>query len=131
MKNSKIKKELLNELKTNPIISSACSRVGVPKSTFYRWCKNNDFKQQVDTASAEGRATWNDVAESQLISAIKQRSMSAIKYWLDHNHEKYSKRMVEISGNLSVKEELTPEQEALIKKALALAGLSDEAYGNK
>jgi hypothetical protein len=57
--------------------------------------------------------------------------MSAIKYWLDHNHEKYSKRMVEISGNLSVKEELTPEQEALIKKALALAGLNDEAYENK
>ena len=131
MKNSNQRKQLLEELKTNPIVSSACSRVGVPKSNFYRWCKDKDFKKQVDEATAEGRTTWNDVAESQLISAIKQRNLSAIKYWLDHNHEKYSKRMVEISGSLSVKEELTPEQEALIKKALALAGLNDEVYDRK
>lgn len=130
--NTKIRKQILEELKTNPIASSACSRVGVPKSNFYRWCKKDkEFKKQVDEATAEGRSTWNDVAESQLISAIKQRNMSAIKYWLDHNHEKYSKRMVEISGSLSVKEELTPEQEVLIKKALALAGLNDETYDQK
>lgn len=132
MHNKTSKKELLEQFKKNPNVTAVCGRAGISTSTFYRWCqKSKEFKKQVDEAMEAGRQTINDFAESQLIQAIKDRSIPAIKYWLDNNHKKYSKKMIEISGSLSVKEELTPEQEALIKKALALAGLNDESYDQK
>jgi len=63
------------------------------------------------------------MAESQLISAIKDKSMPAITFWLKHHHKAYATR-VEINAHVeSVKEELSPEQIKTVGEALRLAGL--------
>ena len=62
------------------------------------------------------------MAESQLISAIKDKNMTGIIFWLKHNHKSYSTR-IELNGKIRTENKLTPEQEKEIKRALNLASL--------
>lgn len=63
------------------------------------------------------------MAESQLLSAIRDQNMTAIIFWLKHHHKAYATRL-ELSGKLNIdKEILSPEQEELVQNALKLAGL--------
>ncbi len=121
---SEDKKRLLENLKQVPIISVACQKLGIGRSSFYRW-KSEDklFSKEADKALAEGRRLINDLAESQLINAIKEQNMTGIIYWLRNNHPGYADR-IELTHKTE-KEELSPEQKELVKKAIALT------HGNK
>jgi len=125
MRESKRAKELLLEqLKKTPIVQIACDKVGLSRVSFYNWKrKDQEFAKQVDEALLDGRSLVNDLAESQLINAVKDRNITAIVAWLKHNHPSY-KTKVEVEGHLNVIEELTPEQKELVRKALALADLT-------
>lgn len=122
-KTDQTKNLLLEQLRKTPIVEAACQKVGISRMTFYRWKQEDeDFKRQADTALSEGRLLVNDVAEGQLISAVKDRNLSAITYWLRNHHPSYA-------NTLRVKHEvadenLSPEQEALVREALRLASLS-------
>ena len=64
------------------------------------------------------------MAESQLITAIKQGNMTAIIYWLKHHHNTYATR-IELSGTLKHETEaLTAEQQVVVMQALELAGMN-------
>jgi len=94
------KKLLLEQLQKTPIVQIACEKSGVGRATYYRWRNEDpDFAKEADTALKEGRSLVNDMAESQLMSAIRDKNMTAIIYWLKHHHESYTTR-VEISGSL-------------------------------
>lgn len=113
---------MLDQLKKTPVVQIACEKTGIARSTYYRWREEDTaFAQQSDQALAEGVALVNDLAESQLLSAIKDRNISAIFYWLNHRHSAYSNKL-EITAKVK-DESLTAEQEALIKKALEHASL--------
>lgn len=124
--NARIKKEkdkFLEIIKKNPVIQVACERSGVSKATFYRWkADDKEFCDKADTAMSEGKELVSDIAISQLISAIKDKNMHAIRYWLSNHHPDY-KTKVEIAGTIQVEQELSPEQKALVERALSLAGL--------
>ena len=63
------------------------------------------------------------MAESQLLSAIRDKNLTAIIFWLKNHHSAYA-TTVEVDAKLRMdKENLTPEQEVLVKNALKLAGL--------
>ncbi len=47
----------------------------------------------MDIAIAEGVAFVNDMSESQLMTLIKQGNLGAVRLWLTHNHERYTKRV--------------------------------------
>lgn len=113
---------MLEQLKKTPVVQIACEKVGIARSTFYRWKEqNSNFTKEADKALAEGVALINDMAESQLLSAIRDRNISAIFYWLNHRHSSYSNKL-EITAK--VKDEiLSPKQQELIKKALKHASL--------
>jgi len=113
---------MLEQLKKTPVVQIACEKTGIARSTFYRW-KDEDpkFAKEADQALAEGVALVNDMAESQLLSAIRDRNISAIFYWLNHRHSAYSNKL-EITAKVK-DETLSPEQEELIKKALKHASL--------
>ena len=141
MKNSIIKRqngqkeELLAKLKETPVIEVACRKIGIARATYYRWRLNDErFAKEADLALGEGSSLVNDIAESQLLTAIKDQNMTAIIFWLKHHHDTYKTR-VEVDAKLKMdKENLTPEQEALIKNALKLAGLisiSETTEGGK
>lgn len=120
----KDKELLLEKLGITPIIQIACQQVGMGRATYYRWRKRDkEFASKADEALFDGRAFVNDMAESQLISAIKDNNLGAIIFWLRSHHPSYSPK-IEVDARLKIEKEiLTPEQELLVKKALKLAGL--------
>ena len=118
------KKKLLVKLAKLPIVEAACKQTGIPRSTYYRWRKEDEyFSSACDEAIAHSSDLINDMAESQLISAIKDKSMAAISFWLKHHHANYRTR-IEVDANVNtIKQELTSEQESIVREALRLAGL--------
>jgi len=63
------------------------------------------------------------MAKSQLMAAIRDGNLGGIIFWLKHHHPLYATR-VEVTARLKHDDEnLTPEQEALVTKALKLAAL--------
>lgn len=120
----KEKEKVLEALQKTPVVHVACERSGVSKATFYRWREKDPvFAKESDEALSAGKELVSDMAISQLISAIKDKNLGAIKFWLSNHHADY-KTKIEIGGKIEMIQELTPEQKALVDEALALAGLN-------
>ena len=123
MKRNRDKELLLEQLRKIPIITVACEKVGVGKSTVYRWREEDKkFAKNLEEALTEGESLVNDMGESQLISLIKERNLPAIRFWLNHRHAKFRDR-VEITAKFEKQEELTAEQEETVREALRLASI--------
>lgn len=70
MKN--LKNEVIEQLRKTPVIEVACKKIGIGRATFYRWKKKDQkFAEKADFALHEGSQLVNDMAESQLITSIK------------------------------------------------------------
>ena len=118
------KELLVEQLKKTPIIQIACEKLGIGRATYYRW-RNDDqeFSQKADQALKEGSLLVNDMAESQLLAAIRDKNMTAIIFWLKNHHPSYISK-VEVTASYKEREaNLTPEQEAIVEQALKLASL--------
>lgn len=115
---------LLEALQANPIVEAACQKAEVGRSTYYRYRQQDpEFAKKADEALQDGALLMNDMAESYLLSAIKSKNMSAITLWLRTHHPAYAAKL-EISGALKhVREDLTPEQQAVVEEALRLAAI--------
>lgn len=131
MKKNKKRNEFLNELRKIPIIQVACEKVGLSRTSIYRW-KDEDpeFKKEMEQAMVDGEAYVNDMSESQLLTLIKEKDWSAISFWLRHHHNAY-KNKIEITTKNDLDETLSPEQEELVRKALNLAGGQLETNTNQ
>lgn len=122
LRQAKQKELLLDILKKTPIIQVACQKADLGRATYYRWLKEDSgFADAAQTALDAGVGMVNDMAESQLISAIKDKHMTAIIFWLKHHHSAYATR-VELSA-ANPPTQLSAEQQAVVTKALALGGL--------
>jgi len=121
-KNQKIKEDLIDNLKKTPIVQFACRKINISRSTLYRWKQQDkEFSERIEKAISEGNELMNDLAESQLISAIKDRNLGAIIFWLKNRHKAYAPKL-KISGEIRNKNKpLTTEQKESIKKALSLS----------
>lgn len=87
------KELLIEQLRKIPITQIACEKLGIARSTFYRWRDEDpEFKEKLIEALIKGKALINDMAESKLIAGIQSNNMQAITYWLRHNHENYRER---------------------------------------
>ena len=112
---------LLEQLKKTPIVQIACEKTGIGRTTYYRWRKEDgEFKKNADAALKEGSSLVNDMAESQLLGAIRDGNMTAIIFWLKHHHNQYANR-VEVTAKLAEQDPLNPEQESVIRQAIQLA----------
>jgi len=125
------KKRLLSCLTKTPIVEVACKQANVPRSTYYRWRKDDEtFADNCDVALEESAGRINDLAESQLISAIKEQNMTAIIFWLKNHHKAYRTRL-ELNANIKQDQQaLSPEQAELVAQALRLAGLTKLREGS-
>ena len=128
MRTQKDKKAFLENLKKIPIIQAACERSNVSRASVYRW-KNEDkeFAKNLEEALSVGEALINDLSEGQLITLIKDRNFSAVRFWLKNRHEKFKDR-VEITNKFEKQEDLTPEQEEIVREALNLASPNTQKH---
>ena len=118
---------LLDQLRKMPIVQIACEKAGVSRATYYRWKKEDEkFAEAADEALQDGVTLVSDMAESQLLSQIRDNNLGAIMYWLKHRNPNYNNKL-EVTARLkNVDDELTPEQEAAITEALKLASFTEE-----
>ena len=123
-KKEHIKKKMLIESLENSlgIVSTACSKVNISRSSFYKWYKEDeDFRKKVD----EIDNVKLDFVESQLFKNIQNLKEKSIIFYLQHkghkrgyiqkqninltsNEEKINKIEIEIikpTGNNSSSEE--------------------------
>jgi hypothetical protein len=113
---------LIEQIKKLPIVQIACEKSGIGRTTYYRWRKDDpEFAEKSDEALRTGRNLINDMAESQLLSEIKDKNMTAIMFWLKHNHPIYGNRLEVTTDHNNG--EITPEQEKIIKKALEMGAI--------
>ncbi len=91
---SRQKKEkvlLLENLEKYPIIQIACEKTWISRATYYRWIEeDSEFWNKVEIAIQNWRNLVNDIAESNLISLVKEKHPWAIYYRLNNNHLRYS-----------------------------------------
>jgi hypothetical protein len=118
---------LLEQLRKVPIVSIACEKSGIGRATYYRWKKEDpEFSKAADDALAEGTHLVNDMAESQLLAAIRDNNLGAVMYWLKHRNPNYNNKLEVTARIKQDNDTLTPEQEAAITEALKMASLGDE-----
>lgn len=89
-----LKAKVLEALKEVPLVTYACQKLNIPKSTFYKW-KEIDlkFKEDVDIAINLGRSTVNDMAISKLMKKINDGETVPIIFWLKHNSPMFNQKM--------------------------------------
>ena len=113
---NKQKEKIILILEKTPIIGIACQKIDISRSTFYRWQKDDsNFKELSQKAILNGKFEINDFAESQLISLIREKSVSAIIYWLKNNNPNYSEKDKIIKV---IYDQLSPEQGEIIRQAI-------------
>ncbi len=116
----KDKQKFIEILEKTPVIQVACERAGISRATFYRWKESDkEFAEKTESALSEGNSLVSDIAIAQLISAIKEKNLGAIKFWLQNHHPDYANEM-HITAKVEQEVTLTPEQEALVRRALEL-----------
>jgi len=114
------KKALIEQIRKTPIIQVSCEKMGISRATFYRWKKvDSKFNDEVEIALQEGASLINDMAESQLISAIRDGNLTGIIFWLKNHHKNYSPKLEVTTTNKDLP--LTDEQKELIRKSLSMA----------
>jgi len=115
----KEKELILEQLKKTPIVQIACEKVGIARATYYRWnYADRKFSMLAQEAILEGSRLINDMAESQLLSAIRDKNMTAIIFWLKHHHPAYETRVEIRQAASQADENLTSKQKEVIRKAL-------------
>jgi hypothetical protein len=120
MKKPKYSKQFLGELRKVPIVQVACEKTGVSRNTVYRWKREDkEFAVAFDEALADGVSFVNDMSENQLLQLIKDKSFSAVRFWLNKRHPAYKEKMEII--NKHELPDLTDSQKETIKQALELS----------
>jgi len=115
------KATLIEQLRKTPVIQIACEKTSISRMTYYRWRKDDEeFTRATDEALADGKSLVNDLAESQLLSAIRDGDAWAVQYWLRHHHRDYAAKM-EVVAKLKTDGKLTSEEEAVVEEALRLS----------
>ena len=125
MKKNKVQDQFLEELAKVPIVQVACEKTGLSRNSVYRWRKEDKtFEKKMDEALKSGVAFVNDMSESQLLTLIKEKSYSAISFWLRHRNDNYKDR-IEITTKED-NEALSPSQAKIVRHALKLASITKQ-----
>jgi hypothetical protein len=114
------KELIIEQFQKTPVVQIACEKTGIGRATYYRWCQQDKvFHARAVQALKDGIQMINDMAESQLLGAIRDKDMAAIKFWLKHHHPIYSTK-IELTSTEQPDNELTSNQKAILKKALEM-----------
>lgn len=87
------KQKLLKELEKSGNVYLSCLKVGIDRSTHYRWLDSDkEFKKLSSQAIRRGRENNCDIAKHALMIKVKEKDMRAIEYVLSHNDPTYKRK---------------------------------------
>ncbi len=118
---NKIKQKLIEEFKTNPVIMSACFRVKIDPSTYYRWIKDDgEFAKKIEESTEMGVGLISDMATSKVIQGIRDNVATYIIFWLKYRSKEFSERARhqdpgETERNVLTKERIKEIAETMMK----------------
>jgi hypothetical protein len=93
----KLKQSIIEILRDAPFINHAVKKVGIARTTFYRWMRNDKiFEFNVNAALQEGHKCMIELAESALFKKIREGHFGGIKFYLENNHGNYMNRKYRI-----------------------------------
>lgn len=118
------KKLIIELLCKTPIVSIATEKTGIGRSTYYRWRKTDKrFESEADAAIAQGSLLVNDIAESQLLNAIRDGNLTAIIFWLKYHHASYETRIELRQVFGKAEQKLNKRQQEIIRQALKITSI--------
>ncbi len=89
------KSKLLKILEEIPFVTTACKKLGIAKSTFYRWVADDaSFRSYVRISRTKGRLNVGDMVESKLMQGIQNGDSRLIMFYLKHNNSRYADRII-------------------------------------
>jgi len=111
MISEKKKEKLLKEVEKLGIVYTACLRVGINPSTYYRWKKKNKkFRAKAEEAEEIGGNNSCDMAEYTVMKNVKKGDEKASEFVLVHRSKKYkSKRFSD--ATIRYKKDIPPPTE--------------------
>lgn len=97
---AEIKKKLLERLKKNFTISSACHLVGIGRTTFYCWMEEDlEFKHQAYENIQESKKDVTDMAYTRLVKHIEDGNLTAVMYWLNNKDPEINNKTMTINDD--------------------------------
>lgn len=92
MKSPNLKKKYLEMLEESPFPTIVARKLGINKSTIYRWKKKDyEFRHKVEDAIQRGRESMTEVVEGVTYSEAKKGNMQACRLILESNDKRYRK----------------------------------------
>lgn len=126
------KLKFIKYLEEVPLISYAAQKVGVARSTVYRWLNSNyDFKKAANDALDLGRKGIVDLAEMGLMAKVKEKDMGAIKFVLMHNDPRYKPERPAAVQKIEAKNEEILDLRERNKRLEELSRLSEKELCEK
>lgn len=87
------KDRFLKELEKSGNVYLSCLKVGIDRSTHYRWLDSDkEFKKLASRAIRRGKENSCDIAKHALMINVKEKNMRAIEYVLSHNDPTYKRK---------------------------------------
>lgn len=117
----KQKERFLKVLGRTGNIEMTCNKLKIARTNIYRWQKEDvQFARDVDEAISAGTDVMNDFVESVLFDSIRNKNLSATKYYLSNKHPSYSPKATAILAQKQESQEkpLTPEEEKEVERML-------------
>jgi len=92
MKSPNLKKKYLEMLEESPFPTIVAKKLGIDKSTVYRWKKKDyEFRHKVEDAIQRGRESMTEVVEGVTYTEAKKGNMQACRLILESNDKRYRK----------------------------------------
>lgn len=92
MKSPNLKKKYLEMLEESPFPTIVAKKLGINKSTIYRWKKKDyGFRDKVEEAIQKGRESMTEVVEGVTYTEAKKGNMQACRLILESNDKRYRK----------------------------------------
>lgn len=124
-----LKQKLVDTLETVPIFTAACDKLGIPRSTYYKWRQLDEkFARAADNAIVRGRIAVNGMAKTMLLKKMREGNMTAIIFWLKHNDPDFNPK---ITIEMKSDERYTKEELKLLATALKHMGFAGVVLNEK
>lgn len=138
--NTDTKARFLEILADMPFVIHASKKVGISRSTIYRWIKDDvDFRKAVEKAQSSGRENIVEMCELALVKKVREGDVGSAKFMLMNNSERYAPKrpllpppsipreerdlLIEAYKLLRSTQRLSKEAEESIKNGLLKSGL--------